>query len=186
MDTEDSTSRRTDMSVRRERGHTHMRESAEQGAFRIALGESRAATLAEGQRFTTAARTITPAAIAFVDEGSGRYRQKAPVSLVLGYALGLVPLVDERIAAVRASGDVAFERAARIGDSIHIEASVDEVEPLDDESDIAHMTCDVVNQRTERVGHINVDALVDRRSGQTAACREQDFVKKESAAAVPG
>jgi hypothetical protein len=139
----------------------------------------------EGQRFTTAARTITPAAIAFAEEAGSRYRHTAPVSLVLGYALGLVPLVDARIVAVRPGGDLAFERAARVGDAIHIEGSIDRVEPLDDQSDIVRMTCDVVNERSEQVGHIKVDALLDHGSRRTVACREQDYVKRESAAAVP-
>ena len=180
------------MSVRRERGHTHMRETAEQRAVRIELGalgtatEPRPMAFAEGERFTTAGRTITPAAIAFVEGVASVGGNTAPPGLVLGYALGLVPLVDERIVAVRPAGHVTLERTARVGDAIRVEASIDEVEPLDDGSDIARMTCSVVNQRTEQVGHMKVEALVNGRSGQSAASREQDFVKKESAAAVPG
>jgi hypothetical protein len=175
----------------RERGPTRMRENAEQRAARIELGASGAAlepgsmAFAEGQQFTTAGRTITPAAIAFVEGPGSRYGDTAPAGLVLGYALGLVPLVDERIVAVRPRGDVSFGRAARVGDAIHIEGWIDEVKGLDDESDIVRMTCDVLNQRREQIGHIEVDALMDHGSRPGAACREQDYVKRESAAAVP-
>jgi hypothetical protein len=179
------------MSVSRERGDTHMRETAEQRATRIGLGAAGPApargstAFAEGQRFTTAGRTITPAAIAFVEEAATARGDTAPAGLVLGYALGLVPLVDERIVAVRPRGDVALERSARVGDAIHLEGSIDAVDVLDDESDFVRMTCSVLNQRSEEVAHIKVDALLDQGSTRSAACHEQDYVKKESAAAVP-
>jgi hypothetical protein len=168
-----------------------MRETTEQRATRIDLAASGTAhvrgsrALAEGQRFTTASRTITRAAIAFVEEAASRYGDTAPAGLVLGYALGLVPLLDERIVAVRPGGDVSLGHAARVGDTIHLEGSIEEVEALDDENDIVRMTCDVLNQRREQIGHIEVDALLDHGSSPAAACREQDYVKKESAAAVP-
>jgi len=175
----------------RERGHKRTRETPEQRATRIELGASGTApereprAFAEGHRFTTASRTITPAAIAFVEQADSRHGGAAPDGLVLGYALGLVPLVDERIVAVRPGGEAAFARAARVGDAIHVEGSIDQVEPLDDESDIARMTCNIVNERKEHVGRLKIDALVDHSSRPNAGCREQDYVKKESAAAVP-
>jgi hypothetical protein len=175
----------------RERGHIRMRKAAEQRAKRIEPGASgtalprRSSGLAEGQRFTTASRTITPAVIAFVEEARSERSDTAPAGLVLGYTLGLVPLVDERITAVRPGGDVVFEREARVGDAIHVEGTIDQVEALDDESDIVRMTCSVVNQRREQIAHIKVDALFDQGGTARAACPEQDYVKKESAAAVP-
>jgi hypothetical protein len=168
-----------------------MPETSEQRATRIELAASGTAhvqgsrALAEGQRFTTAGRTITPAAIAFVEKAASRYGDPAPAGLVLGYALGLVPLLDERIVAVRPGGDVSLGRAARVGDAIHLEGSIDKVEPLGDENDIVRMTCEVLNQRREQIGQIEVDALLDHGSSPGPACREQDYVKKESAAAVP-
>lgn len=166
----------------RERGHRRTRESPEQRATRIALG---APGNAPERRFATASRTITPAAIAFVEAAGSQPGATAPPDLVVAYALGLVSLVDEHIVAVRPSGEVRFRRGAHAGDAIHVEGSIDEVEALDDESDIARITCKVVNQRKEHVGRLKVDALVDRGSRQSEACREQDYVKKESAAAVP-
>src|SRR5918912_117362 len=91
----------------RQRGHKRLRETPEQRATRIELGASGTApergrsALAEGQRFTTAGRTITPAAIAFVEQADSRHGDAVAAGLVLGYALGLVPLVDECIVAVR-------------------------------------------------------------------------------------
>jgi hypothetical protein len=166
----------------RERGHRRTRETAEQRATRIELGAS---GKPPERGFTTASRTITPAAIAFVDATGSQAGATAPPDLVLAYALGLVSLVDEHIAAVRPSGEVRFGRSAHAGDAIHVEGSIDKVEALDDDSDIARMTCKVVNQRKEHLGRLKVDALVDRGSGQSEGCREQDYVKKESAAAVP-
>src|SRR5438046_5645600 len=97
----------------RERGHKRTRETLEQRETRIELGapgtapERKPRAFAEGHRFTTACRTITPAAIAFVEQADSRRVGAAPDGLVLGYALGLVPLVDAGIGALRPGGAAA-------------------------------------------------------------------------------
>src|SRR5919204_510773 len=68
-------------------------------------------SLVKGQRFTTAARTISAADVGSLspagDEASGtRSGGGAPAALVLSYALGPVPPADERIVSVRRRGDV--------------------------------------------------------------------------------
>jgi len=47
--------------------------------------------------------------------------------LVLSYALGLVALDPDRIAALRRIEDVVFKRPVRIGDTIRVEAKVEAV-----------------------------------------------------------
>jgi acyl dehydratase len=105
--------------------------------------------------------------------------------LVLSYAIGLVPLVDRRIVAVRRRGDLTFERAAYVGDTIHVEGNIDGVSAVDDETDVVRMAWDVVNQRGEQVSRMKVDAFWRRGYQLDATCREQDYVKRESAAALP-
>ena len=147
-------------------------------------------SLVGGQRFTTPARTITQADVVSVQPGGheatdGPSRDVAPAMLVLSYAIGLVPLVDRRIVAVRRRGDLTFERAAYVGDTIHVEGNIDGVSAVDDETDVVQMAWDVVNQRGEQVSHMKVDAFWRRGYQLDATCREQDYVKRESAAALP-
>jgi hypothetical protein len=147
-------------------------------------------SLVVGQRFTTPARMITQADVVSVqprghEAMDGRSRDVAPAELVLSYAIGLVPLVDGRIVAVRRHGDLTFERAAYVGDAIHVEGTIDGVSAVDDETDLLRMAWDVVNQCGEQVSRIKVDAFWRRGYELDASCREQDYVKRESAAALP-
>jgi acyl dehydratase len=147
-------------------------------------------SLVGGQRFTTPARTIMRADVVSVQAGGreemdGRSRDVAPAGLVLSYAIGLVPLVDRRIVAVRRSGDTSFKRAAYVGDTIHVEGTIDAVSAVDDETDVVRMAWDVVNQRGEQVSRMKVDAFWRRGHQLDPTCREQDYVKRESAAALP-
>jgi acyl dehydratase len=106
-------------------------------------------------------------------------------ALVISYALGLVPLVDERIVSVRRRGDVALEQPARVGDRLHVEGTIDAVEAMDDETGLVHMTWNVVTQTRQPVARMEVDALWHRGSELGSSCQEQDCVKRESAAALP-
>src|SRR3954454_13111733 len=147
-------------------------------------------SLVGGQRFTTPARTITRADVVSVQPGGreamdSRSRDLAPAVLVLSYAIGLVPLVDRRIVAVRRRGNPTFKRAAYVGDAIHVEGTIDAVSAVDDETDLLRMAWDVVNQCGEQVSRIKVDAFWRRGYELDASCREQDYVKRESAAALP-
>ena len=152
----------------RERGHPGMRETTEQRATRIDLAASGTAhgrgsrTLAEGQRFTTAGRTITRAAMAFVEEADSQYGDTAPAGLVLGYALGLVPLLDERIVAVRPGGDASVGHVARVGDTIR-SASKTVAKRLLKEGGVIIEERTILNQRGEILQSGKLTLLVARR-----------------------
>jgi 3-hydroxybutyryl-CoA dehydratase len=148
------------------------------------------ASVVEGQRFTTVGRTITREDVVSVQSAGGEATDSgpgdvAPAALVLAYAVGLVPLVDERILAVRRRGDVAFERPAYVGDTIHVEVTIDGVETVDDETGIVRMIWAVVNQSGELVGRMDVDALWRSDAQRGVTYPEQDYVKRESSVAVP-
>ena len=146
--------------------------------------------LRAGQRFATAARTITQADVDSIQQAGHeptdvRPRDTVPAVLVFSYAIGLVPMVDGRIVAVRRRGDLTLKRAAYVGDTIHLEGTIDGVSAVDDETSLARMTWDVVKQSGEQVGRMEVDAFWRRGHPLDATCREQDYVKRESAAALP-
>ena len=59
--------------------------------------------------------------------------------LVLSYAIGLLPIDPERVAALRGLRSVVFKRPATIGTTIHAEAEVAELRPLDDEHGLVEL-----------------------------------------------
>jgi hypothetical protein len=177
------------------------RETPEQRAARIHLSSGRQNgakspgtrfereldSFVEGQRFTTAGRIVTRADIASLQPAGGQVidspsRNVAPAALVLSYAVGLVPLVDERIVAVRRRGNAAFERPAHVGDTIHVEGTIDGVLAVDHETSLARMTWNVVNQRGEQIGRMEVDAIWRRSSRPAASCGGRHYAQGETAA----
>lgn len=53
--------------------------------------------------------------------------------LVLSYAFGLLPIDPDRVVALRAVRNVVFKRPVAIGTTIHAEAEVAAIRPLDDD-----------------------------------------------------
>jgi len=83
--------------------------------------------------------------------------------LVLSYAVGLVDLDPERIAALRRIREVVFKRPVAIGDTISLE-----VRPVDSSQDgLESYEWRVTNQHGRLVLRAVVDAVVRPESGET-------------------
>jgi acyl dehydratase len=77
--------------------------------------------------------------------------------LVLSYALGLVALDPDRIAALRRIEDVVFKRPVRIGDTIRVEAKV--ARP-DEGRGLEGWEWRILNQNDELVIRAKVEAVI--------------------------
>jgi len=85
--------------------------------------------------------------------------------LVLSYALGLVALDPDRIAALRRIEDVVFKRPVRIGDTIRVEAKV--ARP-DEGRGLEGWEWRILNQNDELVIRAKVEAVVRGEDGPEA------------------
>ena len=97
--------------------------------------------------------------------------------LVLSYALGLVALDPDRIAALRRIEDVVFKRPVRIGDTIRVEAKV--ARP-DEGRGLEGWEWRILNQNDELVIRAKVEAVVRGEDGPEAEA------EAEPAADEPG
>ncbi len=133
-----------------------------------------------GDRFTTRGRTITEADIvgfaALTGDthpqhtdaewaAAGRFGERiAHGLLVLSYAAGLVPFDPDRVVALRRVGDATFKAPVRIGDTIHVEGSVEDKRELDEGHGLVTCRWRVLNQRGKLVARVSVDAVWKRES----------------------
>ena len=123
--------------------------------------------LEPGERFRTRGRTLTEADIvafatltgdfhpihtdaewAAESEFGGRIAHGA---LLLSYSLGLLLFDPEHVLALRGFEKIAFKRPARIGDTIHVEGTVESKEELDSARGLVLLALRIVNQRGEAV-----------------------------------
>lgn len=123
--------------------------------------------LEPGERFRTRGRTLTEADIvafatltgdfhpihtdaewAAESEFGGRIAHGA---LLLSYSLGLLLFDPEHVLALRGFEKIAFKRPARIGDTIHVEGTVESKEELDSARGLVLLSLRIVNQRGEAV-----------------------------------
>ena len=135
-------------------------------------------SLAVGDRFTTASRTVGEADIAafatltgdthpqHVDEawaaGSRFGERIAHGLLVLSFASGLMPFDPERIVALRRVGDAVFKAPVKIGDSVHVEGQLAGLREIDDSNGLVDCRWRVLNQDGKLVVRASVE-LVWRR-----------------------
>ena len=135
-------------------------------------------SLAVGDRFTTASRTVGEGDIAafatltgdthpqHVDEswaaGSRFGERIAHGLLVLSFASGLMPFDPERIVALRRVGDAVFKAPVKIGDSVHVEGELAGLREIDDANGLVDCRWRVLNQDGKLVVRASVE-LVWRR-----------------------
>jgi 3-hydroxybutyryl-CoA dehydratase len=129
--------------------------------------------LAVGDRFVTAARTVSEGDILdFADltgdahpqhvdpgwaAGSRFGEQIAHGLLVLSFAVGLLPLDPDRIVALRRVGDAVFKQPVKIGDALHVEGDIVRTRELDSEHGLVEARIRIVNQH----GRLAVRASVE-------------------------
>ena len=131
--------------------------------------------LADGERFTTRARTITEADVVSFAALTGDFHpvhtdavwaEQSPFGgriahgmLVLSYAVGLVPLDPERVVALRRIGDAVFKQPARFGDTIHVEGEVSKRSEVDAQVGLVECRWKVLNQDRKTVVRVTVEVL---------------------------
>lgn len=87
--------------------------------------------------------------------------------LLLSYCVGLVPLDPEHVLALRGFERVAFKRPVRIGDTIHVDGTLESKTELDEATGLVVFAWRIVNQRSEVVTLAKV-RVVWRRQPQPA------------------
>jgi 3-hydroxybutyryl-CoA dehydratase len=131
-----------------------------------------------GDRFVTRGRTVTEAdVVGFANltgdthpqhtdaewAASGRFGERiAHGMLILSFAAGLVPFDPDRVVALRRVGDATFKAPVKLGDTIHVEGSVEDKRELDDEHGLVTCRWRVLNQRGKLVARVSVDAVWKR------------------------
>jgi acyl dehydratase len=79
--------------------------------------------------------------------------------LIVSFAVGLVDFDPERVVALRRLRDVVFKRPVRLGDTIHVEGSVADSRPIDEETTLLTWSWRIVNQDDDLVCRALVEAL---------------------------
>jgi 3-hydroxybutyryl-CoA dehydratase len=128
-----------------------------------------------GERFATRARTITEAdVVAFAaltwdqhplhtDAALAAHspfgERVAHGMLILSYAVGLVPLDPDHVVALRGVSDAVFKAPVRLGDTIHVEGTVEHVRALGDGLAVVRSLWRIVNDRGELVARARFEVL---------------------------
>jgi 3-hydroxybutyryl-CoA dehydratase len=131
-----------------------------------------------GDRFVTRGRTVTEAdVVGFANltgdthpqhtdaewAASGLFGERiAHGMLILSFAAGLVPFDPDRVVALRRVGDATFKAPVKLGDTIHVEGSVQDKRELDDQHGLVTCRWKVLNQRGKLVARVSVDAVWKR------------------------
>ena len=79
--------------------------------------------------------------------------------LIVSFAVGLVAFDPERVVALRRVRDVVFKRPVRLGDTIHVEGTEAERREVDDEHALVTWNWRIVNQDSELVARVTIEAL---------------------------
>jgi acyl dehydratase len=79
--------------------------------------------------------------------------------MLLSYAVGLAPFDPGRVLALRKIDAVSFRRPVHIGDTVHLEGEVEQLQEVDDEMGMVTFAWRVVNQRGETAVRARVTAL---------------------------
>jgi acyl dehydratase len=88
--------------------------------------------------------------------------------LLLSYAVGLAGFDPEHVLALRAIDDVTFRRPVRIGDTIRLQAEVEECREIDAAAGLVTLRWRVLNQEDEVAVRARVKALWNR-EGEAAS-----------------
>src|SRR4051794_19677510 len=143
--------------------------------------------LAEGESFTTRARTITEADIVGFAQLTGDWHPlhsdadwaaRSPFGarvahglLLVSMAVGLLPLDPERVVALRRVEDAVFKRPAFIGDTIHAEGRIGTLAPVDDRAGLVTLCWTVRNQPGQTLVRAR-SQLLWRRDGESVVAAD--------------
>jgi 3-hydroxybutyryl-CoA dehydratase len=144
--------------------------------------------LSAGQRFRTAARTVSEADVIGFCALTGdwhpqhcdpRWAAAGPFGeriahgmLILSFAVGLVPLDPERVIALRRVRDAVFKRPLRLGEQLAAEGEIGRVSAIDEAAALVDVGLAIVNQDGALVCRVSVQLLW---SGERAAAPRGRF-----------
>jgi 3-hydroxybutyryl-CoA dehydratase len=142
-----------------------------------------------GQAFKSRGRTITESDVATFAAMSGDMHpvhtdaewasesefgeRIAHGMLVLSYALGQMSFDPEHVIALRGVRDVVFKRPVRLGDTITVRGKVASLDVVDEDSGLAHLKLEILNQSARVVCRGQLDVLW-RRGDRVVAARIED------------
>jgi 3-hydroxybutyryl-CoA dehydratase len=145
-------------------------------------------SLAVGDSFVTRGRTVTEAdVVSFACLSGDMHPQHTDAAwaasslfgeriahgmLVASLALGLLDFDPERVVALRRVRDAVFKRPVSLGDTIHVAARIDGVDPLDVGTGLVGLRLDVQNQHGRTVARLALDVLWRRGDGAFPAVEE--------------
>ena len=150
--------------------------------------------LREGMAFATRGRTMTEAdVVGFAAQTGDWHPQHTDASwasesvfgeriahglLVLSCAVGLLEFDPDRVVALRRVSDAVFKRPVRLGDTIHVEATVAGRAEISDEAGLVALGLRIVNQRGELVIRARAEVLGRRDvvAGEPVAAAAGEFV----------
>jgi acyl dehydratase len=150
--------------------------------------------LEPGMSFVTPGRTVTESDVVAIAGVTGDFHPHhvdaewartsqfgeriAHGMLVLSVAAGLVPTDPDRVLALRRVSDAVLKRPVRLGDTIHVEGSLESAREVSEEAGLAVWRWRVLNQRAEMVARVAVEVLWRR---GPAAPPAGDTVESDSA-----
>src|SRR3954463_3686141 len=144
--------------------------------------------LTVGDSFVTRGRTVTEAdVVSFACLSGDMHPQHTDAAwaatslfgeriahgmLVASLALGLLDFDPERVVALRRVRDAVFKRPVSFGDTIHVAARIDGVDPLDVGTGLVGVRLGVQNQHGRTVARLAVDVLWRGGGGALPAVEE--------------
>jgi 3-hydroxybutyryl-CoA dehydratase len=144
--------------------------------------------LAIGDSFVTRGRTVTEAdVVSFACLSGDMHPQHTDAAwaatslfgeriahgmLVASLALGLLDFDPARVIALRRVRDAVFKRPVALGDTIHVAARIDGLDPLDVATGLVGVRLDVQNQAGRLVARLAVDVVWRRGDGAFPAIEE--------------
>ncbi len=152
--------------------------------------------LEPGARFVTPGRTLTECDVVSFAGLTGDFHPQhvdaewarassfgeriAHGMLVLSAAAGLVPLDPDRVIALRRISDAVLKRPVRLGDTIHVEGSLESVRDVSEEAGLVRWRWRIVNQAAETVARADVEVLW-RRGGPRPAAETPTALESDEA-----
>jgi 3-hydroxybutyryl-CoA dehydratase len=79
--------------------------------------------------------------------------------LIVSMAVGLVAFDPEQVIALRRIKDVVFKRPVRLGDTIHVEGTQVERQPLEGDNMLVTWNWRILNQDHELICRVTIEAL---------------------------
>lgn len=158
-----------------------------------------------GTRVATPGRTITEADLVSFSALTGDWHpQHADASwaaesrfgeriahgmMVVSYAIGLLPIDPERVAALRGLSQVVFKRPVPIGETIRVDAEVAAKKPLDADHGLVTLAVRIKSPEGRLLTRLAIDAVWRREAAEVAGAEENGgagSVEAEDGEAAPG